>query len=98
MAEKERKLADGRGEGGGGGGAKSYDSEIAWFSINHSILSDYEGIHSCIFTEPLPPTAQCTKKFEVYTVLSPQFSFTRFYTILVYTGTRVLNTSTFSKL
>ncbi len=58
MAEKERKLADGRGEGGGGGRAKLYDGEKAWFSINYSILSDYEEINSCIFTEPLQPTAQ----------------------------------------
>jgi hypothetical protein len=34
---KERQLAVGRGEGG----AKSYDSEKAWSSINHSKLSDY---------------------------------------------------------
>jgi hypothetical protein len=36
------ELPDGRGEGlGGWGGAKSYDSEKARSSINHSILSGY---------------------------------------------------------
>jgi hypothetical protein len=30
--------------GGGGGGAKSYDREIAWSSINHSILSGYSSV------------------------------------------------------
>jgi hypothetical protein len=37
-AEKERNLLTGEGEGDGGG-AKSHDGEIAWFSINQSILS-----------------------------------------------------------
>jgi hypothetical protein len=37
--EKERHLADGRGEGGCGEGANSYDGEKAWSSINHSLLS-----------------------------------------------------------
>ncbi len=37
--EKERQLADGRG-GEGGGGAKSYESEEALSSINHSIFSE----------------------------------------------------------
>jgi hypothetical protein len=42
--EQERQLADGRwGEMGGDGGrrATSDDGEIAWFSINHSLLSRY---------------------------------------------------------
>jgi hypothetical protein len=39
--DKERQLADRR--GGGRGGAKAYDSEKAWFSINHSILSGGRG-------------------------------------------------------
>ncbi len=34
------ELADGRGNEKGGRGAKSYDHEIAWPFINHSILSD----------------------------------------------------------
>jgi hypothetical protein len=38
--EKERQLANGREEGGVGGGARSYYSEKAWSSINHSNLSD----------------------------------------------------------
>jgi hypothetical protein len=37
LAEKERQLFDGK--GGRGGGDKSYDSEEAWSSIIHSILS-----------------------------------------------------------
>jgi hypothetical protein len=37
--EKERQLADGIGWVEGGGGVKSYNSEKAWSSINHSILS-----------------------------------------------------------
>ncbi len=28
-------------EGGGGGRAKSYEGERAWYSINHSLLSDF---------------------------------------------------------
>jgi hypothetical protein len=31
----------GEGEEGSGGEAKSYDHKKAWFSINHSVLSDY---------------------------------------------------------
>jgi hypothetical protein len=42
--EKQRQLADVRG-GGGGGRAKSYDSEKAWSSINHSTLY---GLGSCL--------------------------------------------------
>ncbi len=36
--EKERQLADGK-RGRDGGVAKSYDGEISWSSINHTILS-----------------------------------------------------------
>jgi hypothetical protein len=37
--EKERQLAEGRVGGGGEGRAESNDSEKAWSSISHSILS-----------------------------------------------------------
>jgi hypothetical protein len=38
--KKKRQLADGRERGGGG--AKSYDSEKACSSIQHSIFSDFK--------------------------------------------------------
>jgi hypothetical protein len=40
--ERQRQLADARREGGGWGEDRSYDGEMAWSSINPSILS---GIH-----------------------------------------------------
>jgi hypothetical protein len=37
--EKEKQLTEGGVGGGGGGRAESYDSERAWSSISHPILS-----------------------------------------------------------
>ncbi len=39
--EKEKQLADGKGEDGGGGGAKWYDYKKAWPSIYHAKHSGY---------------------------------------------------------
>ncbi len=44
QTEKERQLADGRWGGRGGVRAKSYDSQKAWSSMNHTILSEVQAL------------------------------------------------------
>ncbi len=48
-------------EGGGVGGAKSYEGEKAWFSINHSILSDFS-LNRCVLMQVFKPVASTTGK------------------------------------